>query len=343
MLSEIVMKRTKKFFKIELLTGIITLLLGIIENVYGETAPESNSLITQNIMIALNSRTTTDKLNECASMYPSPEEIKFTIIIDEDGNGVLSETEPQVHGLLKACFIKVVGSIPFPKTGKKLKVVYRIKLVPKTKLETFQAKKTAIEEVPRIEPEVPVDLNRGRNTSIVGMTLMGFGWSVYWGFLITAWANSDWTFLGTVISLHLILVEDIGGIVSISGLMTRRKILEMNNIQISPTPITWAWFTLWIKEIPMLVSGTFAWMELFDISFDEDSNNKISSSLLVYTLLNVFVLASFAIQIAYFLKLEKAASAKTSLSASHLKYIPIPSMEFAAESKTNFIKFSWFF
>jgi len=337
------MKWLKFYSKTYALIGIFITNSWAVKTASAEEKTNQNSSTNQNIMIALNSRTTTDKLNECASMYPSPEEIKFTIIIDKDGNGVLSETEPQVHGLLKACFIKVVGSIPFPKTGKKLKVVYRIKLSAKAKLETLHAKKTAIEEVPRVEPEVPVDLNRGRNASIVGMSIMGFGWSIYWGFLITAWANSDWTFLGTLVSLHLILVEDIGGIVSISGLMTRRKILEMNNIQVSRAPITWAWFTLWIKEIPMLVSGTFAWMEIFEVEYDENSNNKLSPSLLVYTLLNVFVLASSAIQIAYFLKLEKAASARTSFSASHLKYIPIPSMEFATESKTNFIKFSWFF
>jgi len=259
------MKWLKFYSKTYALIGIFITNSWAVKTASAEEKSNQNSSTTQNIMIALNSRTTTDKLNECASMYPPPEEIKFTIIIDEDGNGVLSETEPQVHGLLKACFTKVVGSILFPKTGKKLKVVYSIKFTPpepKTQIPVPGTR--VIEAFPRVEPQLAMELSRGKILSIAGMSVMGVGLALNWASLITAWSDltqgSATLIIGLIISLSSTPLVTTGSVVSLAGLMTRRTVLGEKGIGISRLPLVLGWVTHFIWVPISILSGIFAVM-----------------------------------------------------------------------------------
>jgi len=343
------MKWLKFYSKTYALIGIFITNSWAVKTASAEEKSNQNSSTTQNIMIALNSRTTTDKLNECASMYPSPEEIKFTIIIDEDGNGVLSETEPQVHGLLKACFTKVVGSILFPKTGKKLKVVYSIKFTPpepKTQIPVPGTR--VIEAFPRVEPQLAMELSRGKILSIAGMSVMGVGLALNWASLITAWSDltqgSATLIIGLIISLSSTPLVTTGSVVSLAGLMTRRTVLGEKGIGISRLPLVLGWVTHFIWVPISILSGIFAVMEGSVVAYDH-YNNEFNGmpALITYTLSNIFVITSLIIQITYFLKLEKEAKKGATIISPALRYIPLPSFTFSHPEKTPIINLSWFF
>jgi hypothetical protein len=238
---------------------------------------QDQKLTRQDIMIVLSSHTAKERFNACASMYSAPPEVKFTFIIDEGGKASLGGTEPEVHGYLEACFVKVLGGLGFKATGKKFKIAYSMTFAPEKGPEMPELGPPWMEPV-QLHPGTKAAWKKGKTLSIVGLAVMGIGCASYFAGLGVAWRGvkegSDRYFEGMVSSMAFLPVILGGGIISLVGLSVKRLTMKKSGIIPSPASAVLGWITLGAGFVLSLTTGPTAMIENLSVTGGENGGSR---------------------------------------------------------------------
>ena len=173
-----------------------------------------------------------ERLRHCALGHPTPGKLRFTFLIDGEGNVSILAVEPKVKKHIMACFGNVAGMMLLEPPGSAYKAVVSI---------TFpEALQPAAGKILVREPRSTNLWKAGTGLGIVGLTLAAAGSALAFvsvGLPLSAKGNSDFErqlSRGYIFSLLAYMLSLHGSILSTVGLSMRTSAMKLAGLHPGP-------------------------------------------------------------------------------------------------------------